>query len=89
MINEFPRRNRLDRNTKSELSIHEAIQEVENLGADERLTTAVNLLGQAKDLVSDYIDEYNHCDGVIHHMCVYFNDITTCTECKIKQFKLK
>lgn len=53
----FPRRNRLDLNTKAELSIHESIQEIENIGADEKLTKAINLLSEAKNLVSDYIDK--------------------------------
>lgn len=53
----FPRRSRLDLNTPAELSIHKAITEVENVGADERLTKAVILLGEAKDFLSNYVDE--------------------------------
>jgi hypothetical protein len=51
------RRIRLDLMTKAELSIHEAIFEIEKLGADERLTNAQTLLSQAKNLVSDYTDD--------------------------------
>lgn len=56
MPNNFPRRNRLDLNTPSELSIFNAIQEVEKVGADPRLTDIVIMLGKAKDLLSDYVD---------------------------------
>lgn len=54
---EFPRRNQLDQLTPAETAIHQAIQAVEAVGAHPLLTDAVILLGQAKDKVSDYIDE--------------------------------
>lgn len=41
----------------SELSIQNAIWEVEKVGADERLTKVVIMLSEAKNLLSDYIDE--------------------------------
>ncbi len=41
----------------SELSIHNAIQEIENLPADMRLTEAVIHLTKAKKYVSDFIDD--------------------------------
>ncbi len=50
------RRNRLDLNTLAEKSIYDAIQEVEKVGADVRLTEAVILLSKARDLVADFID---------------------------------
>lgn len=53
---ELPRRNRLDLNTPAEKAIYDAIQEVERVGADEKLTEAVILLQKAKTLVSDYVD---------------------------------
>lgn len=53
---ETPRRLRLDLNEPAELAIHNAIQEVEKMGADVGLTKAVNLLSEAKSLVADYID---------------------------------
>mgnify|MGYP001595300047 CR=1 FL=1 len=53
---ETPRRIRLDLNNAAELAIHNAIQEVEKLGADVRLTNAVIKLQQAKDDVSNYVD---------------------------------
>jgi hypothetical protein len=55
--NGFPRRSRLDLCEAAEKAIYDAMQEVEKLGADERLTNAVVKLSEAKDLVSDYIDE--------------------------------
>lgn len=55
--NGFPRRSRLDLCEAAEKIIYDAIQEVEKLGADERLTNAVVKLSEAKDLVSDFIDE--------------------------------
>jgi hypothetical protein len=54
--NGIPRRNRLDLNTPAELSIFNAMQEVDKIGADTRLTEAVILLGKAKELVADYVD---------------------------------
>lgn len=56
MGNEIPRRNRLDLNTPAEKAIYDAMQEVEKLPADVKLTEAVTLLAKAKDLVSDFVD---------------------------------
>ncbi|SDZ90443.1 hypothetical protein SAMN05443667_101235 [Flavobacterium gillisiae] len=56
-VTEFPRRNRLDLNTPAEKAIHDAIQEVEKVGADPKLTDIVIMLGKAKDLLSDFIDK--------------------------------
>lgn len=53
---EIPRRNRLDLNTQTELAIYNAMQEVEKMPADVKLTEAVTLLAKAKDLVSDFVD---------------------------------
>lgn len=53
---EFPRRARLDFNVIAEHSIREAVEAVEDLGADVKLTEAVVLLGKARDLVADYVD---------------------------------
>jgi hypothetical protein len=43
--------------TPAELKIHEAIVEVEKLGADERLTDAVVSLSDAQKKVSEFIDD--------------------------------
>lgn len=51
------RRNRLDLMHPSEKAIYTAMQEVEKTGADIRLTNAINLLSEAKDNVSDFLDE--------------------------------
>lgn len=53
---ETPRRNRMDLNTPAELAIYNAMQEVEKIGADQRLTNAVIALQEAKNLVADFID---------------------------------
>lgn len=44
-------------NTPSELSIMKAMEEVEKLPSDERVTKVVMLLSEAKDILSEYIDE--------------------------------
>jgi len=51
-----PRRARLDLNTVAELSIYNAIIEVEKIGADVALTDIVILLNQAKEKLADYIE---------------------------------
>lgn len=53
---ESNRRNRLDLMKPCELAIYNAMQEVEKMPASTILTEAVIKLGQAKDLVSDFID---------------------------------
>lgn len=57
LIDGFPRRNRLDHNEPTELAIRAAINAVEGLGADVRLTEAVTLLGRALDKVADYVED--------------------------------
>lgn len=56
---EFPRRSRVDVMIAAEKAILAAMQEVELLGADTRLTDAIILLSKAKDKVSDYVDGVN------------------------------
>jgi hypothetical protein len=51
------RRNRLDLMTPAELAIHNAIQEVEKIGAHPALTGVVIDLSTAKDKLSDHIDQ--------------------------------
>lgn len=51
------RRNRIDLMHPAEKIIYDAMQEVEKVGADIRLTNAINLLSEAKDNVSDFLDE--------------------------------
>lgn len=52
----FPRRNRLDLNTPEEMAIRNAIDLVEKMGADVKLTEAVIALDKARELVADFID---------------------------------
>ena len=56
MSNEIPRRNRIDLYVNAEKVIHDAIQVVERMGADTRLTRAVIALGKAQAHVSDFVD---------------------------------
>jgi hypothetical protein len=56
MPNDIPRRIRLDLNTPAELAIRAAVDAVEALPADVRLTDAVLLLQQAREKVADYVD---------------------------------
>lgn len=51
------RRRRLDLHTPAEKAIHDAMQKVEEMEPDIRLTEAVNHLMEAQERVADYIDE--------------------------------
>ena len=53
----IPRRARLDKLTPAEKAIWDAMQEVEKLPADVRLTDAVIKLGEARALVADFVDD--------------------------------
>lgn len=60
IMENFPRRNQLDKCTPAELAIYNAIEAVENCGyANEKLTEAICKLQEAKELVSDFVDESN------------------------------
>ena len=56
MKNEIPRRIRIDLFHKQEKMIYDAMQEVEKMPADTRLTEAVVLLSKAQEKVADFID---------------------------------
>ena len=57
MENLFPRKNRIDLNTKAELAIINDIQEVEALGASTELTEIVIDLNNCKEKLGNYIDK--------------------------------
>jgi hypothetical protein len=61
--NGFARRNRLDLNSPVELSIRAAMHAVEQIGAEPLLTEALNLLIRAREMVSDYVERCDTCDG--------------------------
>lgn len=63
MKNEIPRRNRLDLNTPAELAIRNAVNEVEKVGADPRLTEVVIMLSTAHDKLADYVDNITSVDN--------------------------
>lgn len=50
------RRSRTDHYTPAEAAIRHALEEVEKLSADVRLTDAVCLLAEAQNAVADYVD---------------------------------
>lgn len=52
----MPRRIRMDLWTPAEVAIHNALQEVEKMGADVRLTNAGAKLLEAQRLVADFVD---------------------------------
>ena len=54
--NGVPRRNRLDLWSPAELAIYKAMQEVEKMPADVKLTDAIIFLQKAKDAVADFIE---------------------------------
>lgn len=54
--NTIARRAQMQLWSPAERAIYNAMEEVEKMDADTRLTDAVILLGKAKDLVSDFID---------------------------------
>lgn len=56
MTNEISRRHCMWLWTKEEKAIHDAVQAVEKLPADVRLTNAVVLLGQAQDAVNEFME---------------------------------
>lgn len=56
LIDGFPRRNRIDLMAPAELAIRYAVDVVEGLAADARLTKAVILLAEARERVADYIE---------------------------------
>jgi len=53
---EIPRRARMDQWTPAEKAIQAAIDVVESMPADGRLTDAVIFLGKARERVADYVD---------------------------------
>lgn len=61
--NGISRRDRLDLNCDAELMIRSVIMAVEKLGADPLLTDAINLLGEARRKVADYVERCDVCDG--------------------------
>lgn len=56
MADDIPRRVRVDLNKPAELAIRNAVEAVESMGADARLTEAVMLLDKARNCVADFID---------------------------------
>jgi hypothetical protein len=55
--NKFPRRSCVYLLMPAEKAVYDAVQAVENVGADVRLTDAVVLLQLAREKLADYFDE--------------------------------
>jgi hypothetical protein len=53
---DVPRRIDMSRWTPAERAIQHAVDAIEAMGADVRLTDAVILLSQARDKVADFVD---------------------------------
>jgi hypothetical protein len=56
--NDIPRRAQMLKWTPAERAIQHAVDEVERMGADVSLTTAVVKLGEARSAVADFVDLY-------------------------------
>lgn len=59
-MNNIPRRSYVSKQKVVEMVIHNAINEVERLGCTESLTTAINHLQAALNIISDFIDERDY-----------------------------
>lgn len=55
-LKDIPRRARLEQNSEAELAIRTAATAVAETGSDPLLTEAINLLGQAREKVADFVD---------------------------------
>lgn len=53
----IPRRINMAEWTDAEKAIQNAVNEVEKVGADIRLTNIVVMLGEARSLLADYVDD--------------------------------
>jgi len=71
MVDGFPRRSRLNWNTRAELAIRDAIHAVEAAGCHELLTEAVTLLGEAKDKVADFVERDDPHKAITLPYCIY------------------
>jgi hypothetical protein len=56
-MNNISRRSKVYLFSPAEKAIYDALQLIESIGADPRLTAASVLLSQAREKLADYIDE--------------------------------
>lgn len=59
-MTDVARRSRIDLFSTGEKAIYDAVIAVEAMGADVRLTRAVNLLHEARSAVADFVDAIPH-----------------------------
>lgn len=56
-MTDLPRRGCTHLLTPQEEAIRDCVESIETMGADARLTDAINLLHAAREKVADYVDE--------------------------------
>jgi len=59
------RRINIEKMTPAEVTIHEAMGDVEKAGAHPHLTKAINLLTEAKEAVADFVDGIEFKEGAM------------------------
>ena len=81
MTKGMPRRCDNNLLTEQEKAISKAIEMIERMGADEKLTNAIVMLNNAQELLSDYVDRVLiHCIGIDKkiHYCEPHSNKTIC-----------
>lgn len=71
---EIPRRIQMQKWTPAEMAIYKAVESVEAMPADTRLTYAVCKLQDAKNLVADFVDNvstevYKYTESQVKELC--------------------
>jgi hypothetical protein len=77
--NTIPRRYRVDLFTPVEKMIYECQGEVEKMGADIRLTDALNLLIEARHKIAEFVDDM--CDHPVNRLHG-LNGVYYCDKCR-------
>ena len=90
MSKEIPRRCRVDRWCEAELAISRAVDEVEKMPADVRLTDAVILLSAARGKVADFVDQVprQETDDYVAWCRYTGTTIVTCDQDALGAFKV-
>jgi hypothetical protein len=74
LTNNLSRRSQLFANSSEELQIRQAVEAVEQMGADVRLTDAIVLLQAARESVADFLDGVDQRRYVRNDVPVYLSD---------------
>ena len=75
MSDRIPRRNQMQQWCEAEHKIQDAVDAIERMGADLRLTDAVVLLGAARDRVADFVESVEGRRTVLGFPTVTADDI--------------